>query len=180
MHLLHPVAETVDDQPADDGMVGVERVAAAGVVGVPRVLPFEHVVGAVAEPAETDRRAALIALRGVVEHDVEDDLEPGPVERLHHVAELVDRPERILPRAERRVGREERHRRVAPVVDVSGRAVERVELEDRQQLDGGHAEILQVRDLLDDPGIGAAGVFGQARARMPGEAAHVHLVDDRL
>ena len=34
MHLGHPVAQAVLDQPAHDRLVGIERVAAAGVVGV--------------------------------------------------------------------------------------------------------------------------------------------------
>ena len=62
----------------------------------------------------------MVAFGGVVEDDVEDDLDAGAVQRLDHVAELVDRPERILARAVRLVRREERDRRVAPVVDQPG------------------------------------------------------------
>jgi hypothetical protein len=45
---------------------------------------------------------------------------------------------------------------VAPVVDQPRRAILGVELEHRQQLDGGDAEVLEVRDLLDQAGVGAA------------------------
>ena len=89
-------------------------------------------------------------------------------------------PERIPPRAVGLVRREERHRRVAPVVDESRRRVLRVELEHRQQLHRGDAERLQVRNLLDQSGVGAALSGRDAGARMLREAAHVHLVNDGL
>ena len=73
---------------------------------------------------------------------------------------------------------EERDRRVAPVVDVARRAVLGVELEHRQQLDRGDAELLQIGNLLDQPGVRAAVRFADAGTGMPREAAHVHLVDD--
>ena len=77
-------------------MVAVERVAAAGVVRVPLAARFEHVIGRVVEPAEAERRPVVVALGGVVEDDVENHLDARPVQRLDHVAELVDRAERIL------------------------------------------------------------------------------------
>ena len=49
---------------ADDVMVGVERVPAAGVVGIPGAARFEGVVGRVVDSAETERRPGVIALRG--------------------------------------------------------------------------------------------------------------------
>ena len=103
------------------------------------------------------------------------------MQRLHHVAELVDRPERVLPRAVRLVRREERHRLVAPVVDatVPRRDGLHVELENRQQLHRGHAQLLQVRNLLDQAGVGAPRGSRHARARVPGEPTHVHLVHHR-
>ena len=160
------------------GMIGVERVAAAGVVGVARPVRFEDVVGAVVQAAEAQRRPALVAFGGVIEHDVENDLDARPVQRLDHVAELVDRAERILARAVGLVRREERDRRVAPVVDLSRRAVLGVELEHRQQLDRRDAELLKIRNLLDQAGERAARLLGDAGAGMAGEAAHVHLVND--
>ena len=120
----------------------------------------------------------VVAFGGVVEHHVEDDLDARPVQRLDHVAKLVDRAERILARAVRLVRREERNRRIAPVVDEPGGAVLGVELEDRQQFDRGDAELLQIRNLLDQAGIRAARLLRDAGAGMAGEAAHVHLVDD--
>ena len=178
VHLLDPVAQAVHDHPADDRMIGVERVAAAGVVGVTRAAVFEDVVGRVVDAAEAERRPGVVALGGVVEHDVENDLDARPVQRLDHVAEFVDRAERILARAVRLVRREERDRRVAPVVDLARRAILGVELEHRQQFHRGDAELLEIRDLLDQAGVRAARLLADAGTRMAREAADVHLVDD--
>ena len=114
VHLLDPVAETVDDHAADDGMVGVERVAAAAVVGIARAVLLEDVVRAVVQPAEAQRRPGVVAFRGVVEHDVENDLDAGAVQRLDHVAKFVHRAERVLARAVGLVRREERDRLHSP------------------------------------------------------------------
>ena len=88
-------------------MVGVERVAAAGVVGVPSAVLLEDVIGVVVQTAEAQRRPAVIAFGRVIEHDVENDLDAGPVQRLDHVAKLVHRAQRILARAVRLVRGEE-------------------------------------------------------------------------
>ncbi len=99
--------------------------------------------------------------------------------------ELVDLLADLAEVAVVRLGGEEGDGVVAPGVRqllarerVAERAVELVELEDRQQLDGGDSQLLQVGDLLDEPAVGAAQVA--LRRVVPGEAADVHLVDDRL
>ena len=96
MHRLHPVPEAVDDHPADDGVARVERVPGAGVVRVPRAASVEDVVRLVIQSPEAERRPEVITFRGVVEDDVENHLDPRPVQGLDHVAELVDRAEPIL------------------------------------------------------------------------------------
>ena len=117
----------------------------------------------------------------MVEDDVEDDFDAGAVQRLDHVAELVEDVERPARELIRVMRREERDRLVAPVVDAACRRLLRIELEHRQELDGGDAQVLEVRNLFD-----------QARRRCRAspaetpelgwlrEAAHVQLVDDRL
>ena len=122
---------------------------------------------------------SLVALGGVVEHHVEDHLDAGPVQGLDHVAELVHRAERVPARAVRRVRGEERDRLVAPVVDLPGGQSWASNCEDRQQLDRGDAELLEVRDLLDQPGVGAARLLADAGVGVAREPADVHLVDDR-
>ena len=90
-----PVAETVQDHPPHDGMIGVERVAGAAVVRVARAVSFEDVVRRIVQSAEAQGRSAVVAFRAVVEHHVQDDLEAGAMQRLDHVAELVDGTNRV-------------------------------------------------------------------------------------
>ena len=121
----------------------------------------------------------MAPFRRVVVDDVEDHLDARAVQRLDEVAELVDRAQRVTPRAVAGVRSEEGDRRIAPVVDQARRGIVRIELEHGQQLDGGDPEILQIRNLLDHAGVRPARAGPDARARMPREAGHVHLVDHR-
>jgi hypothetical protein len=109
VHRVDPVPEAIHDHPPHDGVIGVERVPGAAVVRVARAIPFEDVVRRVVQSAEAQRRAAVVPLGGVVEHDVENDLEARSVQRLDHVAELVDWTERISTRTVALVRREEGH-----------------------------------------------------------------------
>jgi hypothetical protein len=121
----------------------------------------------------------VVPFGGVIEHDVENHLDARAVQRLDHVAKLVDGAERIPTRAVVVMRREKRHGRIAPVVHQPGRTILWIELEYRHELHCGDAQPLEVRNLLDEAGERAASRFREARARMPGEAAHVHLVHDR-
>ena len=183
MHHLHPVVQAVDDQPPHHRVVGVERVAGAREVGI-AAGPVVQVVDGVVQPAQAEGGAALVAFGGVVVDHVEDHLDAGAVQRLDHVAEFVEHRQRPLRRGTRggvaHMRRKERDRRIAPVVDQAGRRVLRVELEHRHQLDRGDAQVDQVRDLVDQPGIGAAPGLGHAAARVLGEATNVQFVDHGL
>src|SRR6476646_8333139 len=52
MHLADPIAQAVDDHPADNGMIGIKRVATPAVVGILREVLFQCVVGGVVKTAE--------------------------------------------------------------------------------------------------------------------------------
>ena len=130
-------------------------------------------------PRNSKRRPELVAFGGVVVDDVEDHLDPRGVQRLHHRLELLD----LAGGRVAGLRGEEADRVVAPVVaqaplDEPAVVDEGVH---RHQLDGRHAEALQVVDDRRgrEPGVGAA----QCRRHvgMPhGEAAHVRLVDHRV
>ena len=74
----------------------------------------------------------MVPFGGVVEDDVENDLEAGAMERLHHVTEFVHRSKRILSRAVSVVRREERDWRVSPIIGFVTRSILRIELENGQ------------------------------------------------
>jgi hypothetical protein len=114
----------------------------------------------------------------VIEHDVENDLNAGPVQCFDHVAKFVDRPERISARAVTLMRSKERDRRVSPVIDLSRRGILCVELENRKKLDRGDPELLKIRNLLDQAGIRTSELVRYTGTGMSSEASHVHLIDD--
>ena len=183
VHLGHPVAQRGQDLEAHHRVVAVEGVPAARVVEVPPGLRLEEVVGRVVETTPAERGSPLVTLARVVEDDVEDHLDPRLVQRLHHRLELAHGLRRRAVRGIGGLRREEGHRLVTPEVperlagqEVGARVVALLELGHRHELDRGHPQLLEVGDLLHDPAEGA-GVRG-AGARVAGEAADVHLVDD--
>ena len=113
----------------------------------------------------------------MVVDNVQDDLDPGPVERLHQVPELVDRGLRAWPAGVGAVRGKERHRLVAPVVGPAAGRVLGVELVHGQQLDRGDPEVDEVRDFLDEPGVGPADRRVHAAVGVGREPADVGLVD---
>ena len=187
MHLGQPVAQRVHDQLQGHRVADVERVAAAGRVEVrARVAGVQPVVGGVVQAPVAQRRPELVALRSVVEHDVDQHLEPGPVQGVDHGLELGDLtagpPRPHLGRVGL-VRREVPDRVVAPVVGQPALHQERLRhaLVHRQQLDGGHSEVEQMADgrLVTEPGVGAL-QLGRYAGVPHGEALDVHLVDDRV
>ena len=145
----HPVAQRVHDQPQHARVHDVERVAGARVVHVvARVVGHEAVVGCVVDAAEGQHRAEVVALGGVVVDHVEDHLDPRLVQRLDHALELAHLLAGLAGGGVGRVRGEEADRRVAPVVGQPAVGEERLvgDVVDRQQLDRGHAELLQVAD----------------------------------
>ena len=165
-------------------MHDVERVARAGEVHVvARVLGREPVVALVVDALEAQHRAQVVALGGVVVDHVEDHLDARAVQRLDHALELAHLLPALAGGGVGGVGREEADRRVAPVVRQPPGVQEVLvgDVVDRQQLDRGHAERLEVRDrvLVGEPGVGAAQVLAHAGAQLR-EALDVRLVDHRL
>ena len=107
------------------------------------------------------------------------------MERTDHPAELFPRGGSLRVAGVSRLGGREGDRVVAPEVAqplagerVDERAVQLVELVDRQQLDGGDTQLLQVGDLLDQAGEGAG--VSYAGGGVDGEAADMQLVEDRV
>ena len=91
VHLLHPVPQAVHDELQDARAAHIECVAAAGEILVEaRLVGEEAVVGRVVDPAQRQGRSKMIAFRGVVVDDIEDDFELRGVQRPHHHLEFTD------------------------------------------------------------------------------------------
>ncbi len=121
----------------------------------------------------------VVALAGVVVDDVEDDLDAGRVQRLHHRLELVDDAAARRCRRVAHVGREETDRVVAPVVDQAARAQKPFvhRLLYRKQLDRGHTQGPQMSDGggVRKPTVGAPQLGWNGRVEL-GEAPDVDFV----
>ena len=107
MHLRHPVTQAVLDQPAHDRLVGIQRVATTGVVGVTGFVLLEDVIEVVRQTAIGQRRPTPPAFCCVIEDDIQDHFEARAVKRLDHVPKFVEDCERALLRAVRLMRREE-------------------------------------------------------------------------
>src|SRR4030095_9930493 len=141
-----PVAEAVEDHPADDRAVRVEGAPGPRVIRVARAVLLKKVINIVIEAAKAERRPRPAALSRVVEDHIEDDLQARAVQGLDHLAKLVERAERVFAQAVAGVRREEGDRLIAPVVLQPRRGVLLVELKDGHQLDGADAETLEIWD----------------------------------
>ncbi len=186
LHLLRPVAQRVQHQPLRDRVAEVDRVADAGDVDV-HAVGVLAVVGGVVESAEACARPADAFLGGVVVDHVQHHLDARLVQQLHHPLELAQHPLGTLglrlPRRVRRVRAEEVQGVVAPVVGqaLADESLLGGEGVHGQELDGGDAEILEVRDggLVRQTGVGAAELLRHFRV-LVADAAHVRFVDHRV
>ena len=134
----------------------------------------------VVEPAEAQGRTVHPRLGRVVVDDVEEHLDAGRVEVLHHLLELAHLLAAVARGGVRRVRGEEPDRVVAPVVRQPVLREGRLggELLGGQQLHRGDAE---VAEIVGDHPVAEAGVRPAELLGDPvvqrGEALHVQLVD---
>ena len=176
--------QAIDDEITHHGVVAVERVAAAGVVGI-AAIGIEHVIGLIIDAPEGDRRAPHITLRRVVKHHIQNHRDPSRMQRLDQVFKF-----RNLRAVDARGGitalrRKEAHRAVPPVVakQLSGFRIDPhilplIEFEYRHQFDAVHAEGLKIGDLFDHPLIGSG--MPDSRGRVTGESPHMHFIDYQI
>src|SRR6516164_9068185 len=126
-------------------MAEIQRVPATGeVLIVPRLIRQQPIVGAVVDATKAEGGAEVIALRGMVVDDIENDLDAGVVQPRYCGAKGVER----IFQGVARVGSEEANAVVAPV--VAQPALDQMPIidegVDRKELDCGDAESLEVID----------------------------------
>ena len=160
VHLAHPVPERVEDQPERRRVADVKAVAGPGGVEVVGAVPFDQaVVGRVVDAFHGKSRPQVIALRGVVVHDVEDDFQAGGVQRPDHGLELVHLAPGRAGGAVRPVRGQKTDAVVPPVIAQASLQEVGIldELVDRHQLDSRHPEVHQIRHYgrMGQPRVGA-------------------------
>src|SRR5690606_19269096 len=85
----HEMAQAVDDQASDEGMVAGDGVAGAGIVDQrSRLLLRMAEACKVIEPAERQRRSGAVAFARVVEDEVEDGADAFAVEGCYRIAQF--------------------------------------------------------------------------------------------
>ena len=163
-------------------MADIEGIAGAGVIHVVGLIALdEAIVGAIVDAAESNGRAHVIALGGVVINHVEDDLDAGLVEGANHGLELGDHLARLLGKGIVMVRGEKTEGVIAPVVAQPqvAQAIVLQELVDGHELDGGNAKLFEVVNdgRVGHAGIRAAELFRHVRMSH-GHALDVGFVDD--
>src|SRR5579872_4710522 len=110
VHLENPIPQAVHDELEHAWMAHIQSVSSAGVVDViARIVGHEAIIAGVVDALECKRRAEMIALGGVVVHDIENDFETCGVQSLNHRLEFADgvggqitrfrreEPDRVVP-----------------------------------------------------------------------------------
>ena len=138
-------------KPSVTGLPAFGGVATSRGVDVASPIGGQAVVGPIVQPAKRQGGTVLIALRGVIEDDIEQDFDSGAMEGVDHGAELghlAHRSARPRLRGVRLIRREVADGVVAPVV---GKPPFDEKLlgyggVDREEFDCGHAQIDQMRE----------------------------------
>ena len=184
MHVVHPVTQAVHHELQHARLTQIQRIAATGVIDVGiGALVRQPVPRCVVQPPPAQRRPGLVGLAGVIEDDIEDHFDAGPVQGSHHGPKLIAHGARVGRRRITGLRAKEAERVVAPVIDEPPvRQVPLVQvLVHRQQADRGDAEPLQMRQdrRVGKAGIGAAHRFGNA-GMQAGEALDMQFVQHGL
>ena len=90
VHLERPIPQAVHDQLQNLRALHVQRVPAAGEIGVEaQIVGDEAVVRQVVDALQRQRRPEVIPFGRVVVDHIQDHLEAGVVQRPHHTLELA-------------------------------------------------------------------------------------------
>ena len=160
MCLSDPVAQAIHNQFLDDGMVAIQSITNPCVVGVEALIVFEDVVAEIVDSLEAEDRSELIALVGMVEHDVQDDFDACFVKRLYHVSKFIELISNFRSDAVARLWSEKTERAVPPEI-VERIAVDEsqnfrfIEVANRQKLHCSNTKFPEMWNFFDDPGKSA-------------------------
>ena len=176
MHVLGPITQGIHHHLLNARMADVQSIAATGSVAVAPLIIGEAVVRGVVDPAERNRLPQFAALAGVVEDDIQNDLDPGFVEGVHGAAEIVELAFGQIARLKRK----KVDRIVAPIFakPVLRQRARRGERMDRQEFDRGDAKLAQVADDFGMPEPRHGPAYGFADGLVEhGVTTHVQFVD---
>src|SRR6516165_6218088 len=117
VRLPDPVAQAFDDQLLRDRMVAVECVSATREVHVILQIPWhEEVMSAVIDAAERESWPLLIPFVGVIEHNVQNYFDSGPMQGLYHIAKFPQVATAFRADTKSRLRGEVANRAIPPVI----------------------------------------------------------------
>ena len=129
--------------------------------------------------------ATLIAFGGVVVNHIQDDFDAIAVQFANGGLEFVHLHADFARCGIARLGREEAHRTVTPVIQepltrkrIASVVLELVKLKDGHEFDGVNAEFFQVWDFGANGRVGTGMLH--ARRGMSCEPAHMHFIDHKV
>ncbi len=185
VHLRHPVAQAVHDQPQAGRTGRVHRIAAARHIEVADAIlaTVMPVIRRVIQPAKHKGGPIFIPLRRVIVHHVQDHLDASRMQRLHHALELAHHLLWRLCGSIRVMRSEDADGVVAPEVRQPFFQQKQIlqKLVHWKKLHAGDPEALQVlrHGWVAHGGIGAAQLGRHIRMGL-GKAFHMQLGDHRV
>ena len=184
MVFRRPVAEAVDNEFANGGVVAVNGVSAARVVCEGALL-VENIPGFVIDAAEGEDGSISTAFGRVIKNDIQHDLDARLVEGGDHFLHFPHGEAFAGPGGVAGFRSEEADRAIPPVIAerVAGDRIcamvfRLIEFKNRHEFDAIHTEIFQIGRLFSEAGKGSW-VFDSG-AIVAREAAEVHFVNDEV
>ena len=177
-----PVPQAFQDQLPHNGIIAVQSVAApAEIVIMP--LGSQHIVHFVVKALEAECGASLVALRRMIEHHIQNNLNTVVVERLDQQLQLRALGIVLVVCNIAGIGGEKSHRIVSPVVQEP--SVPRipgvhglVKLKYGHQLHRVDAKLLQIRNFLHKPCESSPVLY--SGGWMKGKSPHMKLIDHQV
>ena len=182
MVIGHPVAKTFHNKALYNRVIAVHGIAAAGEVVVLRIRR-QHVIDVIVNALKGNERAALSALCGMVEDHIQNHFDSVLLQKLDHLLQLPTLTVVLCRSGIAGVRGKKSHRVVAPVFVqplplIRMTVCDLVEFKDRQQLHCRDAQLLQIRNLLDDPRKGSG--IRNAAGGILRKAANMELINYRI
>src|ERR1700730_5311164 len=115
----------------------------------------------------------MICFSGVVIDYIQDDFNSVSMQSGNQFFEFFNR--RLRLRSITKVWTEKIERHVAPIIVFLW-----IKLMDRHELNDGHAEVNEVRNLLNNPGKSTTAFGGYVTAETSGKYPEVHFVNDGI
>ena len=85
MHLLHPIAQAIDDKIAHNGVIAVDGVSYPREVFVVTLIIFQQIVDAIINSPETKGRAKVVIFDAVIKDHIQKNLQTGLMKLAHHL-----------------------------------------------------------------------------------------------